>query len=212
MLRFSASPLFSSLAPTTAESLSVLDTMSTMSTTRRSSTPTPPPSPSLRRSAVTFLLRSPESPDSRSSGTLDSHRSVTHLLIWTCRDSEASAPAEYPPEQPEADLNPDGDQYGADEAEEEEEEAVEGEAAAADPDAMEQDSEIAGPDGEAAEESDEGSEDLEAESSGSEDEELEEEDGAGEEGDADTEMDGVEKPAAANGGAASHQADAIMAH
>ncbi|KAI9052608.1 hypothetical protein LZ554_003951 [Drepanopeziza brunnea f. sp. 'monogermtubi'] len=135
---------------------------------------------------------------------------VTRFAIkW---DSEASAPAEFPPEQPEADLVADGDQYGAEEAEEEEDEATEGDAAAADPDAMEQDAEMAGADGDAADESDDGSEDLEAESSGSEDEELEEEEGAGEgEGDADMDVDGVEKPATAKA-AVSHQVDAVMAH
>ncbi|KAF4636141.1 hypothetical protein G7Y89_g1935 [Cudoniella acicularis] len=129
------------------------------------------------------------------------------------RDSDASAPAEYPPDQPEADLTADGDQYGAEEAEEEEEELAEGaEEAAADPDAMVQDSEMAGAEidpAAAAEDEDAGSEDLEAESSGSEDEELEEE----EEGDADAdevmEMDGVEKP---NGAAEHPVTDAVMAH
>ncbi|KAH7370053.1 ASF1 like histone chaperone-domain-containing protein [Rhexocercosporidium sp. MPI-PUGE-AT-0058] len=135
---------------------------------------------------------------------------VTRFAIkW---DSEASAPAEFPPEQPEADLVADGDQYGAEEAEDEEEEAVEGgEVAAADPDAMEQDSEMAGAEGDAAaEESDDGSEDLEAESSGSEDEELEEEEEVAGEGDADMDMDGVEKPHA--NGSVPVQSDAVMAH
>merc|ERR1711939_1009759 len=101
---------------------------------------------------------------------------VTRFAIkW---DSEASAPAEFPPEQPEADLVADG-----------------GEAAVADPDAMVDDSEMAGAEGDAAgEESDDGSEDLEAESSGSEDEELEEEEEVAGDGDADMDMDGVEKP------------------
>ena len=39
------------------------------------------------------------------------------------RDSEASAPAEFPPEQPEADLAVDEDEYGADELAEEDEDA-----------------------------------------------------------------------------------------
>lgn len=34
-----------------------------------------------------------------------------------CRDSDATAPAEFPPEQPEADLNDDGVIYGAEESE-----------------------------------------------------------------------------------------------
>ncbi|KUJ10729.1 histone deposition protein Asf1 [Mollisia scopiformis] len=138
---------------------------------------------------------------------------VTRFAIkW---DSEASAPAEFPPEQPEADLVADGDQYGAEEAEEEEEEEVaEGaEGAVADPDAMVDDSEMAGVEGEkaveAGEESDDGSEDLEAESSGSDEEELEEEEVEGEA--EDMEMDGVEKPNGTNG-AVDHHVDAVMAH
>jgi len=130
------------------------------------------------------------------------------LLTYRCRDSDASAPAEFPPDQPEADLTADGEEYGAEEAEEEEL-VEEGEAATADPDAMVEDSEMAGAEVPAAdEESDAGSEDLEAESSGSEDEAEEEEEaeeGAGE----DMEMDGVEKPTRT----LEHQhADAVMAH
>ncbi|KAE8442029.1 Histone chaperone asf1 [Mollisiaceae sp. DMI_Dod_QoI] len=138
---------------------------------------------------------------------------VTRFAIkW---DSEASAPAEFPPEQPEADLVADGDQYGAEEVEEEEEEEVaEGaEGAAVDPDAMVDDAEMAGVEGEkaiaAGEESDDGSEDLEAESSGSEEEDLEEEEVEGEADD--MEMDGVEKPNGTNG-TIEHHADAVMAH
>ncbi|RDW73912.1 putative ASF1-anti-silencing protein [Coleophoma crateriformis] len=138
---------------------------------------------------------------------------VTRFAIkW---DSDASAPAEFPPEQPEADLVADGDQYGAEEAEEEEEEELaegaEG-AAAADPDAMVDDADVAGAEGDAAaEESDNGSEDLEADSSGSEaEDDLEEEVGEGG-ADEDMDMDGVEKPAA-NGTSASHQVDEVMAH
>jgi len=113
-------------------------------------------------------------------------------------------------------LTADGEEYGADEVEEEEEEElVEGAEGAVDPDAMVDDSEMAGaevdPAVAAAEESDEGSEDLEAESSGSEDEELEEEevDGDGD-GDEAMELDGVEKPNAANG--IQHHVDEVMAH
>ena len=138
-------------------------------------------------------------------------REVSLHLLTSSRDSDDSAPAEFPPEQPEADLTADGDQYGAEEAEEEEEEEAEGAEAAADPDAMVDDSEMAGAEADPAaggeEDEDAGSEDLEAESSGSEDEELEEEEVEGD-GDADMDMDGVEKP---NGGVAP-QADAVMAH
>jgi len=143
---------------------------------------------------------------------------VTRFAIkW---DSDASAPAEFPPEQPEADLVADGDEYGAEEAEDEEEELGEGadSAPAADPDAMVQDSEMTGADtetlatGTLEEESDDGSEDLEAESSGSEDEEGEEEEEG--EGDADEvmELDGVEKPNGTNGAAEHQHADEVMAH
>ncbi|KAH8904540.1 anti-silencing-like protein, partial [Coniochaeta sp. PMI_546] len=55
---------------------------------------------------------------------LDAKPRVTRFAIkW---DSEASAPAEFPPEQPEADLVADGDEYGAEELAEEDEEEVEG--------------------------------------------------------------------------------------
>ncbi|PQE24916.1 putative ASF1-anti-silencing protein [Rutstroemia sp. NJR-2017a WRK4] len=135
---------------------------------------------------------------------------VTRFAIkW---DSDASAPAEYPPDQPEADLVADGEEYGAEEAEEEDEEELEGEeAAAVDPDAMQQDSEMAGAEGEgaAAEESDDGSEDLEAESSGSEDEEAEEEEADGDDA---MEMDGVDNDKAADKSGVAHQVDEVMAH
>ncbi|PSK54085.1 Histone chaperone ASF1 [Elsinoe australis] len=111
---------------------------------------------------------------------------VTRFAIkW---DSEESAPAEYPPEQPEADaVEDDGEAYGAEE--EEEEEVAEEEAPA------EEVAKVNGEDAEMAEAantngatkeddeaSDAGSEDLEAESSGSDEEEDEEEEGEGEEG------------------------------
>jgi histone chaperone ASF1 len=138
---------------------------------------------------------------------------VPNLLFISnvCRDSDESAPAEFPPDQPEADLVADEDEYGAEEVEEEEEagEGAEG-AGAVDPDAMVEDSEMAGAEGDAAaaaEESDDGSEDLEAESSGSEDEELEEEPGEGDVDEA-MELDGAEKPHQ-NG---EQHADAVMAH
>ncbi|THV45464.1 hypothetical protein BGAL_0485g00030 [Botrytis galanthina] len=134
---------------------------------------------------------------------------VTRFAIkW---DSDASAPAEFPPEQPEADLVADGEEYGAEEAGEDEDEEVDGEeGGAADPDAMEQDSEMAGAEAEgaAAEETGDESEDLEAESSGESDEEVEEEEGAG---DDDMEMDGVEKPISGKTGGVTHQVDVVMA-
>ncbi|EWC45589.1 histone chaperone ASF1 [Drechslerella stenobrocha 248] len=108
---------------------------------------------------------------------------VTRFAIkW---DSEESAPAEFPPDQPEADLAPaDGEQYGVEEEEEEEEEVgeaeAEAEAAPRDPDAMEEDTEMGGvplTEGKDEEEESaaEGSEDIED----STDDELEgEEEGA----------------------------------
>ncbi len=141
------------------------------------------------------------------------------------RDTEESAPAEFPPEQPEADVvEDDGATYGADEEEELVEE-VEGEPAVK-PDKEDADmggaDDTAGPSKEAAtkeddEASDAGSEDLEAESSGSEDEDIEEDEG---EGDADEDMemgDDAEKganPAASNGHPTEpqHHNDAVMAH
>jgi hypothetical protein len=69
------------------------------------------------------------------------------LVTNTCyRDSDASAPAEFPPDQPEADLTADGEEYGAEELAEEEEEEAEGvEAAPADPDAMVDDEAVSTP-------------------------------------------------------------------
>ncbi|KAK4032904.1 ASF1 like histone chaperone-domain-containing protein [Parachaetomium inaequale] len=120
---------------------------------------------------------------------------VTRFAIkW---DSEASAPAEFPPEQPEADLVADEDEYGAEElGEEEEAEAVEG--ATGEEESGDKDAQmdgVEGAEGEAVAEedelSDEGSVDIEGES---EDELLEEEyEGADQEGAGGDEME-VDKP------------------
>ncbi|KAI9768040.1 MAG: Histone chaperone asf1 [Candelina submexicana] len=146
---------------------------------------------------------------------------VTRFAIkW---DTEESAPAEYPPEQPDADVvEDDGATYGADEEEELAEEAqgepaekAEGEDAE-----MVGADETAGPSKDAVKEeddaSDAGSEDLEAESSGSEDEDIEEEEG---DGDADEDMEmgeDAEKGAnpSSNGHPAEpqHHGDAVMVH
>ncbi|KAJ4384546.1 Histone chaperone asf1 [Didymella sp. IMI 355093] len=135
---------------------------------------------------------------------------VTRFAIkW---DSEESAPPEFPPEQPEADLNADGDQYGIEEEEEEEEE-VEGAAAEGEDAAMAGGEETAGP---AAEEEDgdsDGSEDIDIEDSEGEDEDEEEG------GDDDMEMDDGEQNAANGdkqaqkqpGNAQQHNAD-VMVH
>ncbi|KXJ89451.1 ASF1 like histone chaperone-domain-containing protein [Microdochium bolleyi] len=126
---------------------------------------------------------------------------VTRFAIkW---DSEASAPAEFPPEQPEADLQADEEEYGAEElAEEAEEEAAADEESKA---AMniDGDADMAGTAEAAAadedeEESDDGSVDLEDES----EDELEEEgegEGDGEAADGDDAMEVDDKPAAAAG-------------
>ena len=135
------------------------------------------------------------------------------------RDSEDSAPAEYPPEQPEADtLDDDGAAYGAEEVElqaalERELEDTEAKLAniKAEP-TTDHDMEMGGTEQpEAASRGDDegseaGSEDLEAESSGSEDEDEEEEgvgegEGEGAEGHEDMEMGegGSEEKHAADG-------------
>lgn len=139
------------------------------------------------------------------------------------RDSEDSAPAEYPPDQPEADtLEDDADAYGAEEAEmqaalEKELAETEAAAAAAKDGATGEDHDMEGTEEAAAkvkddeedDVSDAGSEDLEAESSGSEDEEEEEGDGEGE----DMEMETDEKPAnAAHGEQKPVQSAEVMVH
>ncbi|KYK54791.1 Histone chaperone, ASF1-like protein [Drechmeria coniospora] len=120
---------------------------------------------------------------------------VTRFAIkW---DSEASAPAEFPPEQPEADLVADGEEYGADEADEDAaEQGSQGEGAAKVPG---EDAEMAGVErehengdnGQEEEDmSDDGSVDIEGES----EDELEEEEGEGVDDDA-MEVDEAEKRA-----------------
>ncbi|KAI1851296.1 hypothetical protein JX265_000470 [Neoarthrinium moseri] len=140
----------------------------------------------------------------------DKPRVTRFAIKW---DSEATAPAEFPPEQPEADAQPDDEEYGADELAEEDGEDVavdteaNGEASAAA--AVGGDAEMGGIDeaAEPAEEdemSEDGSVDLENES----EDELEEEEGEGEaveEGDDAMEVD--DKPA--TDGKAAQQ---VMAH
>jgi len=131
----------------------------------------------------------------------------TTFLQFHHRDSEESAPAEFPPDQPEADtLDDDGTGYGAEEAEMQaalEQELQETEATLAqkaDKTKTEGDKEMAEADGEDTkkgddedEDSDAGSEDLEEESSESEDDEDEEEGAEGE----DTEMGDADDKGAA---------------
>ncbi|OAP56734.1 histone chaperone asf1 [Fonsecaea erecta] len=129
---------------------------------------------------------------------------VTRFAIkW---DSEESAPAEYPPDQPEADtLDDDGTGYGAEEAEMQaalEKELEETEARVAQDDSANGDQEMTDSQkvkDEEEEASDAESEDLEEESSESEDDEEDEEGAEGE----DTEMaEGDEKSGAAPSAAA----------
>ncbi|KAJ9632803.1 Histone chaperone asf1 [Knufia peltigerae] len=122
---------------------------------------------------------------------------VTRFAIkW---DSEESAPAEYPPDQPEADtLDDDGTAYGAEEAEMQaalEKELEETETAAQDKQKDGDQETVETKEKEEDEESEAGSEDLEEESSESEDDEEDEEGAEAE----DTEMaDGEDKAPAAN--------------
>lgn len=130
---------------------------------------------------------------------------VTRFAIkW---DSEESAPPEFPPEQPEADLTADGDQYGIEEEEEEEEE-VEGAAADGDDAAMAGGEDTAGPANDEDAESEAGSEEIDIEDSEGEDEEEGDEEG----GDDDMEMDDAE-PSASNGNKpAQQQAGSVQQH
>lgn len=138
------------------------------------------------------------------------------------RDSDESAPAEFPPEQPEADIvEDDGTNYGAEEVELEEGLKAELAAEEAKAKAEGEDEEMAGVDepveanGKADDEdSDAGSEDLEAESSGSDDEDGEDEEGEGEAED-DMEMGEGEHagPSAEKQPAMGHEAHAeVMVH
>ncbi|OAA41187.1 Histone deposition protein Asf1 [Beauveria brongniartii RCEF 3172] len=114
---------------------------------------------------------------------------VTRFAIkW---DSEASAPAEFPPEQPEADIAADEEDYGADEAAEEAEAEAEAEGSEKPTPAVGEDVEMGDGDQEAVnpnEEdddaaSDDGSVDLEGESEDELDEEIVEGENDGEEAD-----------------------------
>lgn len=113
------------------------------------------------------------------------------MLIFPLRDSEESAPAEYPPDQPEADnLDDDSNAYGAEEREleaalvKELEESNKGETQGEDHD-MEGGEGTAGKEDEEEDLSDAESEDLEEESD-DDDDDIDEEDAG--EGDEDVEM------------------------
>ncbi|KAM3531264.1 hypothetical protein NHJ13051_000832 [Beauveria bassiana] len=114
---------------------------------------------------------------------------VTRFAIkW---DSEASAPAEFPPEQPEADIAADEEEYGADEAAEEAEAEAEAEGSEKPTPAAGEDVEMGDGDQEAVNSneeeddaaSDDGSVDLEGESEDELDEEIVEGENDGEEAD-----------------------------
>lgn len=128
------------------------------------------------------------------------------------RDNEATAPAEFPPEQPEADLAPDDEDYGAEEAELEEEVAEEGAAEMTGEAivAIGEDAAMAGAVDNTAEHvpdddemSEDGSVDIEGES-----EDEDEEEGAAEEGAAEGDEMDVDMGDAPD---AQHQAE-VMAH
>ncbi|KAF2001002.1 histone deposition protein Asf1 [Amniculicola lignicola CBS 123094] len=129
----------------------------------------------------------------------DKPRVTRFAIKW---DSEESAPPEFPPDQPEADLVADGDQYGIEEEGEEEEEAeaeavpVEGEDAE-----MAGAEDTAGPqvDETAATEDENEEIDIEEESEDEEDDEEEGEEGAEEEGEEGAEEDMEMDEADANG-------------
>ncbi|KAI9772772.1 MAG: Histone chaperone asf1 [Geoglossum umbratile] len=145
---------------------------------------------------------------------LESKPRVTRFAIkW---DSEESAPAEFPPDQPEADtIDNDGSTYGVDEEDEELAEELEVEAEGEDAE-MAGAEDTAGPSNgvtaEVVDEDDAGSEDLEAESSGSEEEDIDVEEDEGE-GDVDEDIDmgddGGDKPPI--GASAERQQEPIVA-
>jgi len=123
----------------------------------------------------------------------DKPRVTRFAIKW---DSEASAPAEFPPEQPEADLQADEEEYGAEELAEEAEEEAAAEAEGKEAIDASGDSNMEGTvEAAAAEEeevSDDGSVDLEDES---EDDLVEEDEGEEEAADGDDAMEVDDKPA-----------------
>lgn len=138
---------------------------------------------------------------------LDAKPRVTRFAIkW---DSEESAPAEFPPDQPEADIVADGEEYGADEEDDEDEDEEE----VVDPATTDGDEAMGGV-APVAEQDGNESEDLEGESSGSDDLDEEDEEDLEEEG-ADDGMD-VDEPAKPNGASGSaaggKPVDVAMAH
>lgn len=144
-----------------------------------------------------------------------SHRYPLQSCLTLSRDSEESAPAEYPPDQPEADQVDDGATYGQEEVELEEGLKAELAAEEAKAAAEGEDEEMEGADDTAGakdNDSDAGSEDLEAESS--DDDEDDEEEAEGEEGaDEDMEMaDGDAPPHDGKKDGVSQQHGEVMVH
>jgi histone chaperone ASF1 len=148
---------------------------------------------------------------SRSNGTFKWLEKRLSSLADHDRDTEESAPPEFPPEQPEADLIADGDQYGIEEEDDEDDDEEEGVAAAGEDAAMDGAEDTAGP--AVDEDSDAGSEDIDIEESEGEEEEEEDD------GDDDMEMDdgeasapnGGKQPQQQQPGSAPHGAD-VMVH
>ncbi len=167
---------------------------------------------------VTSWRRSLESPGLQSNGTLmNSAPTYEFRADHVYRDSEDSAPAEYPPEQPGVDQEEeDGTAYGAEEAEMQaalEKELEETEKANTNGDAEMGGVEDQKPEVKEDDEvSEAGSEDLEADSSDDDDDDEEEEGG---DNDEDLEMaDGEGKPAVTNGDTKSEPAlkQEVMVH
>lgn len=156
----------------------------------------------------------------QSSGTFTRFRTISNIFanLTPHRDSEESAPAEYPPDQPEADnLDDDSGAYGVEETELEA--ALERELAEAEKQPKGEDHEMEGAEPAAGKDEDEEdisdgeSEDIEDESD-DDDDELDEEDGN--DGDEDVEMgdDSEQKDEPANGKPAAqqtHQSE-VMVH
>ncbi|OQO01551.1 Histone chaperone asf1 [Cryoendolithus antarcticus] len=142
---------------------------------------------------------------------------VTRFAIkW---DSEESAPAEFPPEQPDVDAQEDdGATYGAEEEEEEEAEvgAAEGEAASKvedhEMDGVDEAPSGKNEDDEEAEDSDAGSEDLEAESEGDEDDLDDEEAEAEENGENGEDMEMDDGPVEGVKNGVPHAQSDVMVH
>jgi histone chaperone ASF1 len=140
--------------------------------------------------------------------------STTLTYSFYSRDSEEDAPAEYPPDQPEADLEDDGAAYGAEEAELEaalvrELEEAERDVPKGGDHEMEGAEETVGKDDEEEDISDAESEDIEDESDDEEDD-LDDEEGGDRDEDVDMGDDTESKDT--NTASGHHQHQDIMVH